>query len=102
MTLLLICNGASALMGVAQVYQPERFRPPEIAQLKLSAVQEGDLIVTRDDGTTFYRPFGLTDTAGGAAFAGMVACAIGLATALSPFPWWWRLASLGLATVGVA
>ena len=101
MILLLLCNGASALMGIAQVYRPATFRPPKIALFEGDASLEGALTVKTEDGREFLRPPGLTDTPGGAALGGVVACAFGLALALAPGPWWKRLGALGLALVGL-
>jgi hypothetical protein len=101
MILMLLCNGASALMGFAQVYRPATFRPPEIPVLKLNAEMESSLNVKTDDGREFLRPTGLTDTPGGAALGGVASVAFGLALALAPGAWWKRLAGMGLALAGL-
>ena len=99
--LLLLCNGASALVGVGQVYYPEKFRPPKIALFEHSPEMESSFTLTRADGKEFLRPPGLTDTAGGAALGGMAACSIGLAVALTPCSILLRATSVGLAMVGL-
>ena len=99
---LLACNAASAIMGIAQVYQPERFRPPRIVLFEKDADLEGGATIETDDGRKVLRPPGLTDSPGGAAISGLICCAVGLAVALSPIAWWRRAAGLGIAVVGLA
>ena len=99
--LLLMCNGASALMGIAQVYRPDTFRPPKIAMFEADSSREDSMTIKTDDGRSFLRPPGLTDSPGGAATGGVISCAFGLAVALAPGLWWKRLAALGLALVGI-
>lgn len=80
---------ASAFVGVLQVYFPGRFQPP------LSAIAEGvsaDLMVGMqielNSGAWVFRPMGLTDKPGGAAYGGLYAVLFGT-TALvtrSAFP----------------
>ena len=69
--LMLICNGASALMGVAQVYRPDTFRPPKIVLFETDPDLEAGSSFVRDDGTRVLRPPGLSDTPGGAAIGGL-------------------------------
>jgi hypothetical protein len=99
--ILLICNGASSLMGIAQVYQPERFRPPNLPNLALDAI-ETEMTVTTADGLKYLRPAGLTDSPGAAGMAGLLACLTGLAVALSSVAWKTRVVSLGMALIGLA
>ena len=101
MVLLLVCNGASALMGLAQVYRPDTFRPPRIAILEANPEKEVSLEIELKDGRRILRPPGLTDTPGGAAMGGQTSCAIGLALALMPIAWWKRGIGLGMALVGL-
>jgi hypothetical protein len=99
MAILVVCNAASALMGIAQFYRPDRFNPPTVMAGRLNAE---DLSYQTDDGRTILRPCGLTDTPGAACGAGIMAAVIGLGWALRPLAAWKRLASLGLAMVGLA
>lgn len=99
--LLLVCNGASALMGIAQVYQPERFRPPQVAGLGENNIMEGSLTLIADDGRKILRPPGLTDSPGGAAGGGLMCITIGLGLALTQAPLWQRAAGAGLTLVGM-
>ena len=99
--LLFMCNALSALVGVGQVFYPDRLNPPVIPVM---AVNEGagQLYYETADGRKVLRPCGLTDTPGAAAPAGGTAALIGLCLALRPMPLWRRGAALGLAFIGVA
>jgi hypothetical protein len=99
--ILLVCNGASALMGLAQVYRPDTFRPPRILVFEVNGEAEGMATIVTDDGRKILRPPGLTDSPGGAAIGGLISCAIGLAVALTPIAWWKRSAGMGIAVVGL-
>jgi hypothetical protein len=101
MVIMLLCNGASALMGIAQVYRPDTFRPPELPILKVNPDAESSYNVKTDDGREFLRPPGLTDSPGGAALGGIASVAFGLAMALAPGAWWKRLSGMGLALAGL-
>lgn len=74
----------SAIVGVLQVYYPERFMPDPrfIRQLVGDEVAES-LKIQLDDGQTLYRPMGLSDTPGGAGPAGLSAFITGLALAVT-------------------
>ena len=61
-----------------------------------------DLMYEMAAGRKILRPCGLTDTPGAVSPAGATAALIGLCWALRPIAFWKRLASLGLAFVGVA
>jgi hypothetical protein len=101
--ILLICNGASSLMGIAQVYRPDTFRPPNIPSLVGNADRESDMTITTDDGTKYLRPCGLSDQPGYAGLCGVYACLSGLAIALWPGgAWWKRAAAAAIAVVGLA
>ena len=92
---------ASATVGVLQTYYPTVFAPdPEFVRQTAGAYAEG-LRITLDDGTSVFRPSGLSDTPGGAALSGMFAVVTGLAVfgaARNPLL---RLAALPAAMVGV-
>jgi hypothetical protein len=101
MGILFICNAFSAALGIAQVFRPDTFNPPVIPALSTEFGRLA-LTYTADDGRQIIRPCGLGDTPGQASTAGAMACLIGLAWALRPIAWWKRIASLGLAFLGVA
>jgi hypothetical protein len=100
MALLLLCNGLSALVGIAQFYRPETFNPPVIPILATQQGLDVMLSFATDDGRRVLRPCGLTDTPGGAATAGSLAALVGLCWALRPMAGWKRLACLGLSLAG--
>ena len=101
MAVLFLCNALSSVLGVAQVYYPERFNPPVIPAL--NGVFGGeDLKYEAADGRKILRPCGLSDTPGSVAPAGATTALIGLCWALRPVGVLRRLASLGLAFAGVA
>jgi hypothetical protein len=98
---LLVCNSASALVGIGQFYRPNIFDPP-VMNIAGPEGTKGMLSITTADGRTVVRPCGLTDAPGGAASGGAMAALFGLSWALRSVPRWQRLGGLGLALVGVA
>jgi hypothetical protein len=101
MRLLLVCNGASALVGIGQFYRPDIFDPPVMNIVGPEGTKD-ILSIETADGRKIVRPCGLTDAPGGAASGGAMAALIGLSWALRSAPRWQRLGGLGLALVGVA
>ena len=101
MALLFLCNALSAFLGIAQVFRPETFNPPVIPLMN-NIFNGENLMFVADDGRKVLRPCGLTDSPGAACGAGVVAALLGLCWALRPIAVWKRLASLGLAFLGVA
>jgi len=100
MAILLLCNSASALVGIGQVLRPERFNPPEI-RLNGEDTVEGQSMEGAD-GRMIMRPCGLTDSPGiGASSAGLMAALLGVGWTLRPIATWKRLASLGMALAGL-
>ena len=92
---------ASAIVGVLQVYDPERFAPdPSFIENLYGDFAEG-LKLTLDDGRRIYRPFGLTDTPGGAAGSGAFAATVGLILGASPRAIWIRSAGILSTIVGM-
>jgi len=83
-TILWLFYTMSAVLGVLQAYFPGRFQPP------LSAVVAANsrnmlaaLEIELASGARVFRPMGLTDSPGGAAFAGMYAVLLGTGILLS-------------------
>jgi hypothetical protein len=74
---------AGSVMGVLQTYYPERFAPSAefIKQTLGSAIDT--TWITLADGRRIQRPFGLSDTPGGAASSGMFAVVLGLVLLMS-------------------
>jgi hypothetical protein len=77
-------SAMGAVLGVLQVYFPDRFMPPEFSVLARSLNPEvvNSLTYIGADGREIVRPPGLSDMPGGAAVAGMMTMILGLALAL--------------------
>jgi hypothetical protein len=105
MSIILVCNGISALVGLGQVFRPGTFNPPvipgitDVPEDSLSVLA---LIYTDQYGRKIIRPCGLSDQVGNAAGAGATAALIGMAWALRSIGTMKRLACAGLAFCGVA
>lgn len=74
---------AGSVMGVLQTYYPERFAPSaEFIKQTMGGYIDATWI-TLADGRRIQRPFGLSDTPGGAASSGMFAVILGLVLLMS-------------------
>ena len=105
MTILLVCNGASALVGLGQVFRPATFNPPVIpgvTDVGEDSISAQTVTYTDQYGRKIIRPCGLSDMVGSASGAGATAALVGLAWVLRPIGWKKRLACAALAFVGVA
>ena len=105
--LMRVIFGASfvgALVGLLQVYFPDRFMPPELTSLGLRMSPDfvAGLTYIGADDRIIVRPPGLSDLPGGAAISGTIAALLGFAFAVRPktdsLP---RLAYLAAAIVGI-
>lgn len=68
----------SSVLGVLQAYFPGRFQPPLSAVLAANSHDQlAALEIQLASGVRVFRPMGLTDTPGGAAFAGLYATLLG-------------------------
>jgi hypothetical protein len=77
--LLLICNGLSSVLGVLQVYDPDRWMPAEFSSISLnSELGLGNVTYQGSDGRAIVRPPGLGDAPGAVAGAGILALFLGL------------------------
>lgn len=76
--LLFLFNLASAVLGIFQVYLPDRFMPPNFSA-QLSEGYLNSLSYIANDGRVIFRPPGLSDQPGGAALAGGLTVLLGLA-----------------------
>lgn len=102
--LVFACSALSSVLGILQVYFPERFLPPEFSQLARSLNPNviHALTYTGADGREIVRPPGLSDMPGGAAVAGMMTMVLGLSLGLGRGERWLvRVACLGAAVVGM-
>jgi hypothetical protein len=103
MTLLLVCNGINALVGVLQVYDPDRWMPQEMSRIVTeSAFGLGAVSYRGPNGQLIVRPPGLFDNPGAVAGPGMYAALLGLVFATSAAPMWKRALALGGSFAGVA
>ena len=76
--ILLIGNGINAVVGILQVYDPDRWMPAEISKVILGAYDLGSLSYTRWDGKVIIRPPGLSDNPGAVCGPSMIAALVGL------------------------
>jgi hypothetical protein len=102
MALLLICNGVNSLVGVLQVYDPDRWMPQEMSRLVTESLFGLGAVTYAGPHGMIVRPPGLFDNPGAVAGPGMYAALLGLVFAISALPLWQRIASLGASFVGVA
>ena len=101
--ILLLCSGANAVVGVLQVYNPDRWLPAEFSRIvTASAEGMGAVTYTGANGQRIVRPPGLFDTPGAVAGPAMFAALLGLVFAVSAIPAWKRALSLGVAGAGLA
>jgi hypothetical protein len=101
LAVLFLCNALSSAVGVAQVFRPGTFMPPEMPALQ-NEFGGQNLMYETDDGRKIFRPTGLTDTPGGAALAGVVAALTGFCWALRPIAAWRRAGCVSLGFLGIA
>lgn len=103
MTLLLICNGINAFVGVMQVYDPDRWMPQEMSRLVTeSKFGLGAVSYRGPDGREIIRPPGLFDNPGAVAGPAMYAALLGLVFATSASALWTRAIALVGAGAGAA
>jgi hypothetical protein len=100
--ILLICSGVNAMVGVLQVYDPQRWLPAEFSRVSLAGVGLGPVSYVGPDGRLIVRPPGLFDTPGSVAGPAAYAALLGLVFAVSALPAWKRLLSLAFAGAGLA
>jgi hypothetical protein len=100
--LMLICSGVNAIVGVLQVYDPNRWMPAEFSRISMSGLGLGPVSYRGPDGTMIVRPPGLFDTPGAVCGPAAYAALLGLVFAVSGLPVWQRLVSLVFAAAGLA
>jgi len=90
----------SSAVGVLQVYYPDRFMPdPEFVRQLYGNDRLQGLKVKLDDGTSVFRPMGLSDSPGGASAAGQEVIVLGMGIAI--FERQLLLRILGMASAGL-
>jgi hypothetical protein len=102
MTLLLVCNGINAFVGVMQVYDPGRWMPQEMSRIVTGSAFGLDTVSYKGPNGLIIRPPGLFDNPGAVAGPGMYAALLGLVFATSASAWWGRVLALGASFAGVA
>ena len=101
--ILLLCSGANALVGVLQVYDPQRWLPAEFSRIIVTGqggLNTGTYI--GGQGQRIVRPPGLFDTPGAVCGPAMFAALLGLVFAVSAIPVWKRALSLAIAGAGMS
>ncbi len=103
LAILLVCNGINAMVGVLQVYDPDRWMPRELSSIVMSSRDIlGSATYVGPNGRVIIRPPGLFDTPGAVCGPGTIAALLGLIFALEPFAWWKRLSALLLSLAGIS
>ena len=102
LAILLVCNGINALVGVLQVYNPDRFMP----QLSFMYAKGSEALASATfigpGGRRLVRPPGLFDTPGAVCGPATVAALLGVIFALEPLEWWKRTAALLFSFLGMS
>jgi len=99
--LLLICNGINSIVGVLQVYDPDRWMPREFAAVLTRGALSAATYIG-PGGRRIVRPPGLFDTPGAVCSAGTLAALFGLILTLENIALWKRGIALGMAIAGVS
>lgn len=102
MTVLLVCNGVNAFVGVMQVYDPGRWMPQEMSRIVTGSAFGLDTVSYMGPNGLIVRPPGLFDNPGAVAGPGMYAALLGLVFATSARPLWQRAVALGASFAGAA
>jgi hypothetical protein len=103
LVVLLLCNGINSLVGVMQVYDPDRWMPAEFsATFMQDRNMLGTALYVGANGRLVVRPPGLFDTPGAVCGAGTVATLLGLIFFLERMAWWKRLGAFTFAGAGLA
>ncbi|HZP47012.1 MAG TPA: hypothetical protein VFB07_00645 [Vicinamibacterales bacterium] len=105
LAVILVCNGLNSLVGVLQVYDPDRWMPRQLSAMYTGEAGRNALAsVTYEgpNGRQIVRPPGLFDTPGAVCSAGTLASVLGLIFFLEPIPWWKRLLAFSMALFGMA
>ena len=102
MTLLLVCNGINAFVGVMQVYDPGRWMPQEMSRLVTESEFGLGAVTYQGPNGLIIRPPGLFDNPGAVAGPGMYAALLGLVFVTSASALWKRALALVGSFAGVA
>ena len=102
MTLFLVCNGVNALVGVLQVYDPDRWMPQEMSRIVTESAYGLGAVTYRGPNGLIVRPPGLFDNPGAVAGPAMYAALLGLVFATSAMSLFTRAVALGASFAGIA
>ena len=102
MWILLVCAGVNSVVGVLQVYNPDRWLPAEFSRVMTDSGGLGPVTFIGPNGKAMVRPPGLFDTPGSVAGPATYAALLGLVFAVSRVRPWQRLLSLAFAGAGLA
>ena len=106
LVVLLMCNGVNAIVGVLQVYDPNRWMPTlnefYAGGTAATNAMRGAVTYMGPNGEAIVRPPGLFDTPGAVCGAGTIAALLGLIFFLEPLAWWKRLIALAMSGAGIA
>jgi hypothetical protein len=99
---MLVCNGANAIVGVLQVYDPATWMPQEMSRIVTESAFGLGAVTYMGPNGLIVRPPGLFDNPGAVAGPGTFAALLGLVFAIGVAPWWKRMAALVAAFAGMA
>jgi len=106
LVVLLVCNGINAVVGVLQVYDPNRWMPTlsdfYTSGTAATNAMRGAVTYIGPNGEAIVRPPGLFDTPGAVCGAGTIAALLGLIFFLEPIAWWKRFVALAMSGAGIA
>ena len=100
LTIILICNGINAGVGVLQVVNPDRFLPAEYSSIVESI--GGPVGYVTDDGKQVVRPPGLSDSPGAVCGPATSAALLGFVALTLRIPWHFKVLAGAFAALGVA
>jgi hypothetical protein len=101
LSILLVCNGINAAVGILQVYDPDRWMPAEISKVVMESYDISSLSYTRSDGKVIIRPPGLSDSPGAVCGPSFVAALLGLSFCVSPISAWKKGLCLAFGLAGI-
>lgn len=101
LSILLVCNGINAAVGILQVYDPDRWMPAEISKVVMESYDINSLSYTRSDGKLIIRPPGLSDSPGAVCGPSFVAALLGLSFCVTPISVWKKGLCLAFGLAGI-
>jgi hypothetical protein len=103
LAILLICNGINSVVGVLQVYDPNRWMPAEFSSsFQVDSLRFATSVYVGPHGRLIVRPPGLYDTPGAVCGAGTIATILGLILCLEKMAAWKRAVALAMALAGMS